>query len=247
MCSRSSLRNPPPIPRRENDERKFYRAVTGSSLPALPMLYRQTLLTKIMKRHLLFIALAGAVQLAVAQEQLPREEALKYALAVSLDLSQLQGTPIPTDVDLKRPVALRDGEYGGLFLPESKLSAQSIANAGEKIVPIGQLWLHRLTPVLDNQPVSTEKLRMANVSIEGSDVRVPQLTLGVRKTSAGELELVVLGKTADPVVAVPLAAVETKSQDPLSLEAERDSSGATATVVLFGKFKAQLSFTELES
>ena len=35
---------------------------------------------------------------------------MKYAYAVSLKLGQLQGTPIATEVDLKRPVVVRDGE-----------------------------------------------------------------------------------------------------------------------------------------
>jgi hypothetical protein len=199
-----------------------------------------------MKKSILFIAIAGAVQFASAQEQLPREEALKYAFAVSLDLAQLQGTPIPTDVDVKRPLAVRDGEYGGLFLPEAKLSPQSITGATEKIVPIGQLWLHGLTPVRDSQAVGSEKLRMASVTVEGNEARVPQLTLGVRKSSGGKLELLVLGKTVEPVVIAPLETVEGKSQEPITLEAERDYNGATATVVIFGKYKAQLSFTPLE-
>ncbi len=199
-----------------------------------------------MKKTIVLFALAGALQLAGAQEQLPREEALKYAFAVSLDLAQLQGTPIPTDVDVKRPLAVRDGEYGGLFLPEAKLSAQAISGAAEKIVPIGQLWLHGLTPVRDSQGIDSGKLRMAKVTVEGSEARVPQLTLGVRKSSGGKLELLVLGKTAEPVVVAPLESIEGKSQEPITLEAERDYNGATATVVLFGKYKAQLSFTPIE-
>ena len=199
-----------------------------------------------MKKCFAIIALTGILQLANAQEQLPREEALKLAFAAGLDLAQLQGTPIPTDVDLKKPIALREGEYGGLFLPEAKLNAQTIANAGEKVVPIGQLWLHRLTPVQNSQPVYSEKLRMAKVYLEGGEVRVPQCTLGVRKTSAGKLEMLVFGKTAEPVATFPVTSVETQSKESITMEAERDYSGGTATVVLFGKYKAQLAFTELE-
>ena len=66
---------------------------------------------------LIILILGTALNHLPAQEQLPREQALKYAFAVSVNLEQLQGTPIATDVDLKRPVVLRDGEYGGMFLP----------------------------------------------------------------------------------------------------------------------------------
>lgn len=198
-----------------------------------------------MKKCFLIITLAGTLGLANGQEVLPREEALKLAFAASLDLAQLQTTPIPTDVDLKRPLAVREGEYGGLFLPEAKLNAQAIANAADKVVAIGQLWLHRLTPVQDGQPVNSGKLRMAKVSIEGDELRVPQCTLGVRRTG-GKLELLVFGKAAEPVATAPLTVLDAQAKDTISLEADRDSSGGTATVVLFGKYKAQLAFTELE-
>lgn len=198
-----------------------------------------------MKYSLLIVALLGGLQLANAQEQLSREQALQLAFVAGLDLAQLQGTPIPTDVDLKRPIALREGEYGGLFLPEAKLSAQCIAGAGDKVVPIGQLWLHKLTPKQDNQPVYSSKLRMAKVELEGDTVQVPQCTLGVRKTSAGQIQLLVFGKTAEPIVTVPVSTANSGSADGVTLKAERDYSGGTVTLCLFGKYKAELEVTEL--
>jgi hypothetical protein len=79
------------------------------------------------------------LHLASAQERLAREKALKYALLVSVDLKQLQGTPIPTDMDLKQPVVVYEGDHGGMLLPEAKLTSEAFAKAGDKIVPIGQL------------------------------------------------------------------------------------------------------------
>ncbi|MHC1762707.1 MAG: hypothetical protein AB9869_00165 [Verrucomicrobiia bacterium] len=198
-----------------------------------------------MNKSLLMIALAASLQLTSAQEQLPREEALKLAFFASLNLEQLQGTPIPTDVDLKRPIALRDGDYGGLFLPEAKLNAEAIAKAGEKIVPVGQLWLHMLTPVHQGQPVDSSSLRMVNVSLPDGAARVAQCTLGVRKTSSGGLQMVVLGKSTEPVATASLRPVEGRSSDGIKLTADRDDSGGTGTLVLFGKYQAQLRFTEL--
>ena len=67
-------------------------------------------------------------------------------MLVSVDLKQLQGTPIPTDVDLKQPVVVYEGDHGGMLLPEAKLTSEAFAKAGDKIVPIGQLWLRKMTP-----------------------------------------------------------------------------------------------------
>lgn len=53
-----------------------------------------------MNRTLIAIALVTTLQTALAQENLSREETLKYAFLVSLDLPQLTGTPLATDVDV---------------------------------------------------------------------------------------------------------------------------------------------------
>jgi len=200
------------------------------------------------KLPLIIIILGTAFNRLPAQEQLPREQALKYAFAVSVNLEQLQGTPIATDVDLKRPVVLRDGEYGGMFLPEAKLTAEAIGKAGDKVVSIGQLWLHKLTPMRDGQGIASEKLRMAKVTGEdGTEVQVPQCALGMCRNAAGSLELLLYGKGTEPVLAVPVSAAGGKAEQGIVLEAERGDNGGQLTVTFFGKYKAKLSFTALET
>lgn len=201
-----------------------------------------------MKLPLIALTLGTAFNHLSAQEQLPREEALKYAYAVSVNLDQLQGTPIATDVDLKRPVVLRDGEYGGMFLPEAKLTAETIAKAGGKVAPIGQLWLHKLTPMQDGQGFATDKLRMAKVSDQdGTEIQVPQCTLGIRRNAAGSLELLLYGKSTEPLLTTPVSAEEEKAGPGIVLKAERTDNGGQLTIILFGKYKAKLSFTALEA
>lgn len=200
------------------------------------------------KLPLILLTLGAALNSLPAQEQLPREQALKYAYAVSLNLEQLQGTPIATDVDLKRPVVLSDGEYGGMFLPEAKLTAETIANAKDKVVPIGQLWLHKLTPMQDGQGIVSEKLRMAKVTDQdGVEIRVPQCTLGIRRNAAGSLELLLYGKGTEPLLAVPMSSAGEKAGPGIVLEAERVNNAGQLTVILFGKYKAKLSFTDPEA
>jgi hypothetical protein len=200
------------------------------------------------KLPLIILTLGTALNRLPAQEQLPREQALKYAFAVSVNLEQLQGTPIATDVDVKRPVVLRDGEYGGMFLPEAKLTAEAIAKAGEKVIPIGQLWLHKLTPMRDGQGIAAEKLRMAKVTgPDGTEVELPQCTLGMRRNAAGSLELLLYGKSTEPLLAVSVSAAGETAGSVIGLEAVRDDNGGQLTVTLFGKYKAKLSFTALEN
>src|ERR1035438_802235 len=70
-----------------------------------------------MKRTLVVAVLLTGLLAVRTQEQLSREEALKYAFFASSDLKEMLKTPIPTDPDIKRPVAVKDDKHGGMVLP----------------------------------------------------------------------------------------------------------------------------------
>lgn len=181
--------------------------------------------------------------LASAQEQLSRSEALKYAFIVSSDLGELLRTPIPTDPDLKRPVAVREGEYGGMILPESKLTATAIDNAGQECVAVAQLWLLKLVPVQDGQPVAGDRLRFISVKSDEGSARVPCCAVAVRKSSGG-LELVLLGKDKNPLLSAPLKQISRKSENPVEMTAERNSDGGLITLRFLGKYEASFMVTD---
>jgi hypothetical protein len=199
-----------------------------------------------MKHTLLTLTLLSTLALASAQEKLSREETLRYAFIVAGDLKQLQATPIPTDVDIKQPVAVRDGDFGGMVLPEAKLNAEAIAKAGEKVVPVGQIWLLKLTPMQDGDAVGASKLRMVTLSHEGDQVKVAQCALGVKGNGSGSLELLVYGKDKEPVVKVPLKTMDAKQDVPIDLSAERESDSGKVTLKILGKYTATISVTALE-
>jgi hypothetical protein len=199
-----------------------------------------------MKNTLLALTLLSTLALASAQEKLSREETLRYAFVVAGDLKQLQATPIPTDVDIKQPVAVRDGDFGGMVLPEAKLNAEAIAKAGEKVVPVGQVWLRKLTPMQDGDAVGASKLRMVTLTHEGDQVKVAQCALGVQRNGSGSLELLVFGKDKEPVVKVPLKTMDAKQDVPIDLSAERESDSGKVTLKILGKYTATISVTALE-
>lgn len=116
-----------------------------------------------MKRTIIAASLLTGLLAVQAQERLSREEALKYAFFTSVDLNEMLKTPIPTDPDVKRPVAMKDADHGGMVLPEAKLSADTFANAGKKVKSVGQLWLVKLAPMNEEVVVSKAKLRTVHV------------------------------------------------------------------------------------
>jgi hypothetical protein len=202
----------------------------------------------------LFTATLGVLPLAAAllcpgparaQEQLSRAQALKYAFIVAADLKEMLKTPIATDPDLKRPVAVREGDYGGLVLPESKLGAATLEKPGKDGVPIGQLWLLKLVPMSDGQPVPANRLHFVSVTGDEGEARVPCCVLVVRNMPAGDgLELVVLGKDKTPLLTAPLKSVTTKQENPIEMAAERQSDGGLITLRLFGKYETSFMVTD---
>jgi hypothetical protein len=181
---------------------------------------------------------------AAAQEQLPRAEALKYAFAVAANLGEMLKTPVPTDPDIKRPVALREGDYGGMVLPEAKLAAAALQKPGAEGVPVGQLWLLKLVPMKNGQPVAAGRLRLVDVTSEEGSTQVPCCVLAVRSTGGDGRELVVLGKDKTPLLTAPLKAISKTQDNPIEMTAERKEDGGLITLRLLGKYEASFMVTD---
>ena len=208
----------------------------------------QTCLRSGIRQTLLAAALAvglAAAASARAQDILPREEAMKLALAATLQAPTTSDTPIQVDADLKRALAGHDGEYGLLILPETKLTAAVIEAAGKSPVPVGQLWLRKLTPMVDGSPVDSGKLRLVSLRHDGESLSVPLCLLGVRKTDAGGLELVVYSKGKEPLLTAPIQKAERSQTLPIEIEVERESDSGRLTLHLGGRYAATLRVTEL--
>ena len=200
-----------------------------------------------MKTALIALTLVTTLQAGMAQEHLSREETLKYAFLVSLDLPRLTGTPLATDVDVKRAVAMRDGDYGAMVLPEAKLAPDTLANVRQDALPVGQLWLHQLTPMREGSAIPSDELRLAEVTHNEGTTSVPQCTLAVRRSGSGQLELAILGKTTQPLLTVPLKTIEVKQQpQPIEMAASReDSTSGQITLRILGRYEASVPVTEL--
>jgi len=197
-----------------------------------------------MKRTILLAALIAGLTTTQAQEQLSRQDALKYAFIVAGNLEKMLKTPIPTDPDVKHPVALRDGDYGGMVLPEAKLSAEVFSKAGKETAPVGQLWLLKLVPMNDGQPVPASKLRMVEESSDEGEATVPCCALAVRKDASGGLELLVFGKDKEPVLRAPIHSISRQQESPVDMTAERKEEGGVVTLRFLGKYEASFMVTD---
>lgn len=200
-----------------------------------------------MKRLTLIAACAAAVVTAQAQQKLEREECLKYAFIVTANLKEMLNTPIPTDPDVKRPVAFKEEDHGAMVLPEAKLTAETFAKAGKAVTPVGQLWMVKLAPVKGEQVVPVAKLRQLHLSSGDEQADAVCCALGLGKTGDGGLELLIYGQGAEPVVRVPVKSISGGPQEnPIEMSAERKGDDGTITLRFVGKYEATFTVRDPE-
>lgn len=196
-----------------------------------------------MKTTALAIFLLTSLTLAEAQQNASREDALKAAFMASVDLKQMLNTPIPTDPDVKRPVLVREGESGGMILPETKLSRAVLAKAGKDVVPIGQLWLRKVALLVDGQAVKSDKLQLVTVGA-AEQTSVVVCALGIRKDSEGKMELLVYGKEKQPILRLPLKEISGQQDNPIEMSAQKQGDGVVVELRILGQYQASLSVAQ---
>jgi hypothetical protein len=199
-----------------------------------------------MKQTLFAAALLTGLLAVQAQERLSREEALKYAFFASSDLKEMLKTPIPTDPDIKRPVALKDGDHGALVLPEAKLTADIFANAGKEVTPVGQLWLVKLAPVNAGQVVPKSRLRIVHVRAGDQEADSVCCALGVCKDDNRGLELLIYGKDKEPLTRALMKSISGQQDNPIEMSCERKDDNGLVTLKFLGKYEVTFTVTEPE-
>lgn len=187
------------------------------------------------------VLLAAGLSLAQAQSSASREESLKAAFALSADLSQMLNTPIPTDPDVKRPVAVREGERGALAMPECKLTPETLAKVGKDVVPVGQLWLRKVTLQSEGRAIRDTKLQVVEIATGQQTASVSLHALAVQKNADGKLQLLIFGKDKEPILTVPLKEISTKQESPIEMTGTQQGDGAELTLKIVGKYEASFS------
>jgi hypothetical protein len=184
------------------------------------------------------LLLAGVAR---AQDRIPQDEARGYARALTDVAKKVDDAPIKLEADPEKPVGIRHDEHGLMVIPAKGLSAEALAKADKEVVPVGQLWLRKLTPVVADQPVADDKLRGLPVTIDGNEVRLSLCLLGAKKTAAGDWELLVYGKDKEPLARLPLKATDGAQDLPIELEGKRNDNGTgSLTIKVLGKHEATL-------
>jgi hypothetical protein len=197
-----------------------------------------------MKRFaaVLLPALLAAVASA-DPNRLPQEEARAFAKLCVERAADLPDAQVRIDPDPDTPCAVRGEGGGAMIVPDRGLTAEKIRKAGKDVVPLGQLWLRKWTPVVGGKAVPEERLRIVTVRIDDKDRPMPLLLLGVRRQANGDdLELLVYAREAEPLLVVPLKKAEMGHDLPVELEWKRGEKDADVlTVNVLGRYQAVLA------
>ena len=180
---------------------------------------------------------AGAQEIAAT----PLDEAQKAAHKVAASLS-LTDAPLAIDADLDKPHLVKGGGGGAMIIPDKKLTAETLAAAGETPVPVGQLWLLKATVAENGHPVAEDKTRHVAVEDGDKEIRLQLFLLGAAKNARGTLDLVVFAKDKTPLLRLPLEkGAGTSPQLPAELAGQKNDEGsATLTLRLAGGYQARL-------
>jgi hypothetical protein len=175
------------------------------------------------------------------QNRLPSDEAKGYAkLCVERAAAVLTDPPLRLDVDPDKPCAERGEGGGAMIVPDKKLTEKVLAGVGKDVVPVGQLWFRKWTLVVNDKPVSDDKLRIIPVNVDDKERSMPLFLLGVRKGEKA-LELVIYASGSEPLQVVPLKKLDQIQDVPVQLEwsrGEKDNDNLTLNIL--GKYEGIL-------
>src|SRR5215471_4638302 len=84
------------------------------------------------------VAVLLCVNGAPAQDRVPQEEARALAKVITA-VGKKARPPLEVDPDTDKPYAKKKDDYGAMFIPDRRLSAERLAGAGKELVPVGHL------------------------------------------------------------------------------------------------------------
>lgn len=196
-----------------------------------------------MCRHSLLLAVILALTVAdrsVAQDakRLDQDKATKIATALISATANLSDLPIKITPDAQRAMGVAAQERGGIVVPDSRLTAEALKSVDKNVLPIGLLFLHRITPTIAEKVTTADQLRQVTITEDGKPVDVGVLLLGVTRV-ADRLVLVVYGSGKSPLIVTTLIDANESKDSPLELDPRPNGNGrATVLVTVLSGYRA---------
>ncbi len=197
-----------------------------------------------MKKIILLMALTAGACLVSAQENIPQEEAERFALKLIEQTAGLQNAQLKIEPDASKSTGFKASNVGMMLVPDKNLTEEALDLIGKEPLPLGQLWLRNIAPARNGKVTPPSKLRPITITADNREHHVTLYLLGVRK-NAETLELVVYGKEKEPLLALPLKKAPASHQLPIEVSAEKkEEKAGELTFNVLGRYQATLTVME---
>ncbi|MBG86806.1 MAG: hypothetical protein CMO80_07895 [Verrucomicrobiales bacterium] len=197
-----------------------------------------------MKKILILLSLLCLSAQLPAQEAAPPEKAREIAGKLATLMGDLKSKPFTFELDLENPQAIAKGDRGIVIIPAKGLTKKMISSAGKDAVPVGVLWTRGVAPSERGSPADKDKFLTAIFREGSKSIRVSAFHLGIATKDGGRQELLVYGKSADPILRTRLMDMPARQDVPFEVAVfGGDDSGASLLLSMLGKFQAELNIT----
>ena len=178
-----------------------------------------------MKTSLLLLLTALAVTARADVERAPIEEAQKATLLLNNALGEPADAPFKLEVNAFKPSAIKgDGKAAALAVPVYSLKEKLAAARPKTAIPIGQLWLHKISPVVNGKPAARDSLRLVRMKTDEGEAEVSMFHLAFERFGNGG-KLLVIGKDKEPLLDVLLKPMKVPQETPIELDAKKADDG----------------------
>lgn len=178
-----------------------------------------------MKKPLLILLATLTTLTHAAVERVPLEEAQKGTLILNNALGELNDAPFKLEVNAFKPCAIKgDGKAAALVVPAYSLTERIKDARPKTAIPAGQLWLHKLVPVVNGSAAAKDTLRQVTIKTDESESEVSMFHLAFERFGDGG-KLQIIGRGRQPIVEVLLKPMKVSQETPIELEVKPNADG----------------------
>ena len=171
-------------------------------------------------------------------KRIDSDKVAKIAATLVAATSGLSDLPVKVSPDTQRSMGVVGQDRGGVLVPDSRLTAEALKKVDKDVLPIGLLFLHRITPSVADQVTPTDQHRQITVTVKDKTLTIFVLPLAVTRV-ADRLVLLVYTNRKEPAIVTTLVDLSESKDLPLEMEA-RPGQDQRATVLLsiLGRYRA---------
>ena len=92
-------------------------------------------------------------------KRIESDKAAKIAATLVAATSELSGLPVKVTADPQRAMGVTGHDRGGVLVPDTRLTAEALKKVDKDVLPIGLLFLHRITLSVAEQATPADQHR----------------------------------------------------------------------------------------